>query len=83
MLDLVYVGCAATSLLCALLLLRGYRADGSQLLLWSGVCFVGLTLNNLLLVIDPWDVTYIDLWRKVPTLVGLVLLNVALVWRSR
>ncbi len=83
MLDAIYVGCAATSLLCAVLLLRGYRHSGSQLLLWSGICFVGLTLNNLLLVIDGWVVPDIDVWRKVPAILGLVVLNVALIWQSR
>jgi hypothetical protein len=49
---LIYSLCAAAALTCATLLLRAYRRSGYRLLLWSGLCFVGLTLNNLLLVID-------------------------------
>jgi len=52
MAGLIYGSCALTALLCAGLLLRAYRHSGYRLLLWSGLCFVGLTLNNLLVVID-------------------------------
>lgn len=83
MLDAIYIGCAATSLLCALLLLRGYTRDGSRLLLWSGICFAGLAVNNALLLVDPVDVPQIDLWRKLPTILGLAVLNIALIWQSR
>ena len=48
----VYVLCMLTSLLCAYLLFRSYRASGSRLLLWSTVCFVGLAISNALLVLD-------------------------------
>ena len=43
--SVVYVLCALTALACAVLLFRGYRASGARLLLWSAVCFAGLTLN--------------------------------------
>ena len=49
---IIYSLCALTALGCALLLLRGYRRSRYRLLLWSGLCFAGLTVNNLLLVID-------------------------------
>ena len=48
----VYVLCMLTSLLCAYLLFRSYRASRSRLLLWSTVCFVGLAISNALLVLD-------------------------------
>lgn len=44
--------CAATSLLCAVLLVRGYRASRNPLLFWSAICFAGLLFNNVLLVVD-------------------------------
>lgn len=59
---LVYVLCLATSLTCALLLLRGYRRNRSRLLLWTGLGFCALTLNNLLLVADLVVWRDIDLW---------------------
>jgi hypothetical protein len=49
---LIYSLCAAAALCCATLLLRAFRRSGYRLLLWSGLCFAGLTVNNLLLVLD-------------------------------
>lgn len=49
---LVYMLCAVTALLCAALLLRAYFRSGYRLLLWSGLCFAGLTVNNALLIVD-------------------------------
>jgi hypothetical protein len=41
-----------TSLACMVLLFRGYAASRVRLLLWSALCFVFLTANNFLLVLD-------------------------------
>ena len=49
---IVYILCALTSLACSWLLLRGWRRSGVRLLLWSGICFVGFTMNNVVLFID-------------------------------
>jgi hypothetical protein len=38
--------------LCAFLLLRAYGRVRQRLLLWSGLCFVGLTISNALLFVD-------------------------------
>lgn len=48
----IYALCTATSLLCAILLLRSYFNSRYRLLLWAGICFVGVTLTNILLVLD-------------------------------
>ncbi|AKJ29497.1 DUF5985 family protein [Caldimonas brevitalea] len=48
----IYALCALTAVLCAVLLLHAYARGGYRLLLWSGLCFVGLAINNLLLVLD-------------------------------
>jgi hypothetical protein len=61
MAEAVYLLCALTSLACALLLLRGYRASRTRLLFWSCLCFVGLTLNNVLLFVDLVMVPEFDL----------------------
>lgn len=81
---LVYILCALTSCLCAVLLWRGYRASGARLLLWSAWCFVGLTLNNVLLVVDMTIMTQIDLSlvRALPALCGVALLVFGLVWEG-
>jgi hypothetical protein len=52
MASLVYLLGTVVSLLCAILLLRAYSNVRMKLLLWSGLCFVGLTVSNALLCID-------------------------------
>jgi uncharacterized protein DUF5985 len=52
MASLVYGLCALTALLCTTMLLVAFRRTGHRLLLWSGLCFAGLTLNNVLLIVD-------------------------------
>jgi len=78
----VYILCAATSGLCAVLLLRGHARSRARLLFWSGLCFAGLALNNLLLIVDVRIVPTVDLsvWRTIPALVGISLLIYGLVW---
>jgi len=82
---LVYVLCALTSTACAVLLLRGYERSRFRLLLWSGLCFVGLALNNVLLVVDKRVIPEMDLsvWRTLPALVGIALLLYGFVWDTR
>jgi hypothetical protein len=83
--DIVYVLCAATSSVCAALLIRGYRHSHARLLFWSAICFVGLALNNILLLVDLRMVPSIDLslWRIVPAVVGAGALLYGLVWEAR
>jgi hypothetical protein len=85
MATLVYALCALTSLACAVLLLRGYARNRVRLLLWSGLCFAGLALNNIILLIDMRVVPDIDLsvWRTLPALAGIVILLYGLVWETR
>lgn len=52
MAELIYALCALTSAICAILLLRSYFKTRYRLLLWAGLCFVGLTANNILMVTD-------------------------------
>ncbi len=84
MAEIVYLLCALTSLLCAVLLVRGYVRSRSRLLFWSAVCFVGLALNNAVLVVDLIFVPHVDLatWRLVPAVIGFAALLYGLVWES-
>ena len=43
---------AVTVGLCAVLLLRAFLRVRKQLLLWCGLCFAGLTVSNVLLIVD-------------------------------
>ena len=80
---LVFVLCALTSLAVAVLLLRGYFQTRTRLLLWTGLCFVGLFLNNALLVIDSRTPSVdLSVWRSVPAVIGLALLVYGLIWDS-
>jgi hypothetical protein len=81
----VYLLCAATSLLCAILLFRGYARTGVRLLFWSGLCFSCLMLDNLMLYIDVVVVPDVSLvvWRKIPGLIALLLLLFGLIWESK
>lgn len=78
----IYSLCTLTALLCAYLLLQAYRRGGYRLLLWSGLCFVGLTINNLLLVLDKLVFIDVDLsvWRTATALAAMTVLLYGLVW---
>lgn len=71
----VYVLCALTSFLCTWLLTRGYRRTRVRLLMWSALCFAGLTLNNLLLIADRLVPTVeLAIFRPIPAVIGVALL---------
>jgi len=80
----VYLLCALTSLACAVLLLRAYGRSRVRLLLWSGLCFAGLCLNNVLLIVDLRVMPDLDLSiiRMLPALLGVTVLVYGLVWES-
>lgn len=82
---LIYLLCTATALLCAVLLLRGFRRSGFRLLLWSGLCFSALALDNLLLFLDRivWPAVDLALWRQPIALVGLALLLYGMIWEEK
>ena len=84
MATLVYILCAATSVACAFMLLRAYGRNQVRLLLWSGLCFIGLALNNILLVVDTRVMTEVDLSivRTVPAVLGVATLVYGLIWDS-
>lgn len=83
--SIVYILGALTTLLCAVLLLRAYRSVNQKLLLWSGLCFIGLTLSNLLLFIDlsllPDDVNLYT-WRLATAAGAMALLVYGLIWEG-
>ena len=78
---IIYALCALTALTCAFLLYRGYVQRGVQLLLWSSLCFAGLTVSNILLVLDRLVFASYDLStpRLAAALVGLLLLIIGLI----
>ena len=79
---LIYSLCALTALVCAFLLLKAYARNRYRLLLWSGLCFCGLTLNNLLLVLDKVIFPAIDfsVWRTLAAFIAMIILLYGLIW---
>ena len=84
MAGIIYSLCALTAAACAWMLLRTYARSGYKLLLWGGLCFVGLTLNNVLLIVDKLVVPYMDLSTlRLAFALGAVLIFLyGLIWDS-
>jgi hypothetical protein len=82
MAPIFYALCTLAAALCAGLLLRGYSRTRYKLLLWGGICFLGLTMNNALLVVDKMLVPEVDLFtgRLVLALVSMMVLLYGLIW---
>ena len=83
MAKVVYILCAATSLACAVLLLRAFGRSRARFLLWSGLCFALLAVNNVLLYFDLAvfrDEVDLRLLRHATALAGMVLLLFGLIW---
>jgi hypothetical protein len=82
---IVYLLCAATCLLCAIMLFRGYYRSGVRLLFWSGLCFAGLLIDNIILYVDIviFPDVNMAIWRKIPGLIAILLLLYGLVWESK
>jgi hypothetical protein len=80
----VYTLCALTALACAVLLLRAHARTQSPLLLWSGLCFACLTVNNVLVVVDLVVLPDVSLFvvRNAVALLGMILLLYGLIWKS-
>lgn len=83
MAQFIYLLCAFSSLLCAILLIRGYFQNPSTLLLWSAICFFGLASSNIILVIDlvflPVEID-LAIPRTFVTLLSLIALIYGLIW---
>lgn len=80
---IIYSLCALTSIACLVLLWRSWRATRARLLFWSALCFAGLSVNNVLLVLDRvvWPVE-VDLTtaRLVSGLAAVAMMLFGLVW---
>jgi hypothetical protein len=74
-----------TMLLCAVLQLRAYFDVRRGLLLWSGLCFLGLSISNLLVIADLKIFLAADLytWRLGSAAVAMGLLLYGLIWESQ
>jgi hypothetical protein len=85
MVSVVYILCGLTALVCAFLLLQAYRRVRRQLLLWSGICFVGLSISNLLIFVDLILLPDLNLffWRLGTAVVAMAFLLYGLISEDR
>jgi hypothetical protein len=71
----LYLIAMLTSGACMVLLFRAYCDSRLRILLWSALCFVGLTVNNTLLFVDlvvlP-EAVDLRLYRNLAALVGMM-----------
>lgn len=82
--SVVYILATLVCLTSAVLLLRGYTIGRHRLLLWSGLCFVGLTVSNLLVFVDLIIFPQIDLYylRLISAAISMLILLYGLVWEG-
>ncbi|HTV79929.1 MAG TPA: DUF5985 family protein [Steroidobacteraceae bacterium] len=86
MAEAVYILCALTSVLCAILLIRRWQVTRLRLLFWASLCFVGLALDNVAVVADfVLTPASVDLfwWRIPPAVAGMAVLIYGLVRESK
>ncbi len=82
---IVYLLCALTGILCAVLLARRWRNHPNALLFWSALCFFCLAITNVLLFADLVLLPQIDLThaRSLVTLLGMAMLIYGLIESQR
>jgi hypothetical protein len=84
MAEAIYVLCALTSLVAAVLLLRQYQARRTPLLLWSCIGFFGLAANNMLVFVDfaLLPGTDLSLVRTLAGALAMMILLYGLIWEA-
>ena len=85
MTDALYILSCITTLICATLLLRAFVNVRKRLLLWSGLCFVGLSISNMLVIADLLIFPEIDLYtyRLGTSAVSMAFMLYGLIWESQ
>ena len=84
MAEAIYLLCAVTSLVAAVLLLRQYQARHTPLLVWSCIAFFGLATNNMLVFVDFALLTGTDLslFRTIAGATAMLILVYGLIWEA-
>ena len=84
MAPVVYALSAVTTILCAALLLLRHARVKHRLLLFSGICFAGLAISNILVFVDLVVVPEVDLyrWRVLTAIVAMGFLLYGLIWEE-
>ena len=81
---ILYILAILTSVACTGFLIREYLRTRFRLLLWSALCFVGLSLNNALLFVDMviYQQADLRLLRVGTALIGMAFLLYAFIWEA-
>ena len=84
MAPIVYILGALVTLACSVLLLRAYGTVRKRLLLWSGICFFGLSVSNMLVFLDLVVFPELDLyrWRLGTAAAAMLILVYGLIWEG-
>jgi hypothetical protein len=74
--SILFGAAVLTSFSCSVLLFRGFKRKRIRMLMWSGLCFAGLTVNNIALFLDLVIFPEVDLrlLRFGSALVGMLFL---------
>jgi hypothetical protein len=81
--NIIFSLCGLTSVACAYLLFSSFRRTGSQLLLYSALCFSALFLANGMLIVDKvLGIQDLVLWRNVAASIGMGCLLFGFIWEG-
>ena len=81
---IVFFLCLLTSMVCMILLIRGWMQTRATLLLWSSLCFVGLAINNFFVFFDIVVLPDVDLFpaRQAASLAAVAVLLYGFIWEA-
>ena len=80
----VYILGALVTLACGILLMRGYLRGRKKLLLWSSLCFFGLSISHVFVLLDLVVFPNINFypWRLGSAVVAMLILLYGLIWED-
>ena len=80
----VYILGTIIAFACGVLLLRGYLRGRQKLLQWSSICFFGLALSNLFILLDLVVFPDIDFYmaRLITAALAMMFLLYGLIWEG-
>lgn len=73
---LVYGLGLVTAVICAVVVLLSWRRTRAPILFWTGISFVLLSINNVILLLDRVILLDVNFWpwRQVPTVFAVLVL---------
>jgi len=85
MASFVYILGALVAFLCGVLLMRAFLRTRMRLLLWSSLCFLGLTISNVLVFVDLVVFPEKDFYllRLATAAMAMLFLLYGLIWEGK